>query len=316
MKNFLIAFGLLTTALNAQGPANNTANGGVTVAVIVNKAVITHKDIDERARLELVLRGQEISPQSVSEMHKQSKDALIDDQLKLQGAKAKQITMEPKELQKAIEDLAAQNHLTQDKLVAMLKSKGVSKECLESTIKAQMIWAKFIRSMYEPLVHVADTELDAMESEMEQKKADHKADPNDMAVTLHQAFYPLKPDSSEEEMMKYGPKVEEAMKLKSSQAFITTAKSHGATIKDVTVRLKDIPGEMRTPIKNCKSGECLPPVMTPQGLLVINVGGKQMPKYETPKRDELRGMIEQDKFGRYAARELEKLKRVAYIDHK
>jgi peptidyl-prolyl cis-trans isomerase SurA len=289
------------------------------IVVIVNKDVITAGDVDERVRLINLSAGKPVSTPIPHDIRKQIIQGMVEESLQLQAAKSKKIKVEETDVEKALETLAKDNKMSLEAMVKMLRTNGISKQTMLTRLRAQMAWARFIREMYGPLVHISEQEVDKILSQAKDIKIEAPS-PDEMEVTLCQAIFDVSPQTPEEVMMIIGPKIEETHQAKGCPAFLKAASGFGAKIDaNRVVKLAQLPASLKPLVQKTKVGTCMQPTMTPDGLVLTMVCSKKMPKVEPlpePTRDMASNAVEQEKLGKRAAQEMAKLKSVAFIEWK
>ena len=289
------------------------------IVVIVNKDVITAADVDERVRLINLGAGKPVSTPIPDDFRKQIIQGMVEESLQLQAARSKKIKVEEADVEKALESLAKDNKMSLEAMVKMLKTNGISKQTMLTRLRAQMAWGRFIREVYGPLVHISDQEVDKVLSQAKDVKLEPPS-PDEMELTLCQAIFDVSPETPEEVMMIMGPKIEETHQAKGCPAFLKAASGFGAKVDaNRVVRLGQLPGPLKPLVQKAKTGTCMQPTMTPDGLVLTMVCSKRMPKVAPPlepTRDMASSAVEQEKLGKRAAQEMAKLKSVAFIEWK
>lgn len=297
------------------------ASGGpkTRIIVVVNKDAITAADVDERVRLINLSAGKPVSTPIPEALRKQIIQGMVEESLQLQAAKAKKIKVDEADVEKALETLAADNKMSMEVMVKMLRTNGISKQAMLTRFRAQIAWARYIREMHGPLVHISDQEVDKVISQIKDMKVESPS-PDEMELTLCQAIFDVSPQTPEEVMMIMGPKIEETHKAKGCPAFLKAARGFGAKIDaNRVVKIGQLPGPLKPLVQKAKTGTCMQPTMTPDGLVLTMVCSKRMPKVAPPPeptRDMASSAVEQDKLGKKAAQEMAKLKSVAFIEWK
>ncbi|MDP5012708.1 MAG: SurA N-terminal domain-containing protein, partial [Alphaproteobacteria bacterium] len=94
------------------------------IAVEVNKDVITNGDIEKRLALILLSAG-EVDKKATGELIQQIKEALIQEKLQQQIATHLKVSVSKEELDRAIESIAKENNMTPEHLGIFFVSKGV-----------------------------------------------------------------------------------------------------------------------------------------------------------------------------------------------
>ena len=90
------------------------------VAAIVNDDIVTEYDLRQRLALVVATSGMQPTPEVVKKLRPQVLEQLKTEQLELQEAKRKNITVSPPEVDKEIEGILKDNHLTMDQLKGIL----------------------------------------------------------------------------------------------------------------------------------------------------------------------------------------------------
>jgi peptidyl-prolyl cis-trans isomerase SurA len=106
--------------------------------VIVNGEVITSYDISQRARL-LPLFGEKGG-------EKVATDQLIDDLLKIQAAKKRNIVVADAQVDAAYANLGKERKLSPKQLTAQLGQMGIAGETMKRWIKVQMTWQQLVQA--------------------------------------------------------------------------------------------------------------------------------------------------------------------------
>lgn len=295
-------------------------NAAITqIIVVVNKDAITASDVEERVRLINLSGGRPVTTPIPDEIRKQLIQGMIEELLQLQAARAKKIKIDDAEVEKTLENLAKDNKMSINAMVQMLKANGISKQTMLTRLKAQMAWGRYIREVYGPLVHIADSEVDKFLSLAKDVKIEEPS-LELMDVTLCQAVFNVTPESPEEVMQLLGPKIEETHQAKGCAAFVKAAQGFGAKLdQNRVVKFGQLPDALKTMVQKTKAGTCLQPTMTPEGLVLTMVCSKSMPKVAPPPpptRDTASVALEQEKLGKRAAQEMAKLKAAAFIERR
>ncbi len=140
---------------------------------------------------------------------------------------------------------------------------------------------------------------------------------DDVEISFTQAIFPITPQSSPEEIEALAPSIQRVMGAKNKSEFTTLANSYNADVQDTPhVRLAQMPDQLRGLLKSVSVGKCTQPVMTPNGLIITFICDKRQPQPIVHTKDDVMNNLEQERFGRQAAREIQKLMGSAHIDAK
>lgn len=158
------AGGLQTLASAGPATADETPTPtprGNGVAAIVNDTVISEFDLRQRIALFAATSGVTPTDKQMAEIRGQIMTQLETERLELLEAQKANITVSSGEVDKAINNILADNHLTMDKLNDMLTHAGVYIATLRGQIAAQIAWSKTVQARYGSDVHVSPTDVNA-----------------------------------------------------------------------------------------------------------------------------------------------------------
>jgi peptidyl-prolyl cis-trans isomerase SurA len=133
-------------------------------AAFVNGSVISNYDLDQRIALFIATSGARPTAENLPHIRAQALRSLEDEMLQLQEAAKHRISASKGEVDKAVQDVAADNGLTVAQLVNTLGQAGVSTQTFGQQITAQLIWQKVVTARYGTDVLISDEDVDeAME---------------------------------------------------------------------------------------------------------------------------------------------------------
>jgi peptidyl-prolyl cis-trans isomerase SurA len=142
---------------DAGDPDDDPNSNGV--AAIINDQIVSEYDL--RQRLALVISTSAMPPNAttIKRLRPQVLDLLKTEKLELEEAQRKNITVSPTEVDKEIEGIVKDNHLTVDGLKAILAKSGVAYETLRAQIAVQLAWQKAIEDEYGDRVNITDLDV-------------------------------------------------------------------------------------------------------------------------------------------------------------
>jgi peptidyl-prolyl cis-trans isomerase SurA len=148
----LLAAGLATALPLTATPAFAQTS----IKAIVNGTPITSYDIDNRYRfLRLTSRGRASRKQAI--------DQLIDEQLKTQEAKRRNVTISDSAVDRAYGNIARNAKLTPARLTTALKQQGINPATLKNRIRADLAWGRIVRADARSQINVTEQDvLDAL----------------------------------------------------------------------------------------------------------------------------------------------------------
>lgn len=146
--NWLAAITLLImgSAAMAQNPYS--------AAYAVNDSIITHYDIDQRMKLLRVFgfRSGDLRAAAI--------DQLIEDRLKLSAARVSGAAINDEALARGIESAAANSGQTADRLWAVARGRGVSREAFEEYYEVQIIWREIVQARFRQTADPTSVDVD------------------------------------------------------------------------------------------------------------------------------------------------------------
>lgn len=93
---------------------------------------------------------------------------LIDEELQMQEATEKKITVSAQDIKEAMERIARQNNTTLPKISETLDAAGVSISTLESQIRVELAWSKLVNQSLAPRVRVSDDDVATVLTQFEE----------------------------------------------------------------------------------------------------------------------------------------------------
>ncbi|MGH7056491.1 MAG: peptidylprolyl isomerase [Acetobacteraceae bacterium] len=131
------------------------------IAAVVNNAVISRADVDNRARLFALSSGIPISPETLNRLKPQILNQLIDEKLRFQEIQREHIDVPDKAVAEAIASIDAQNHLAPGELRKRLEGQGVAFRTLIDQVRVELGWSEVLRQRLGPAAHVSKAEIAA-----------------------------------------------------------------------------------------------------------------------------------------------------------
>lgn len=129
---------------------------------IVNGHVITGTDLDHRLALVVLANEGGIPPEELQRVRLQVLRNLIDETLQIQAAEAKEIKVEPREIDRYFGEYARSFNRSPEEFSAYLKSVGSSVASIKRQIHGEIAWRRLQSREIEPFVNVAQEEVQAL----------------------------------------------------------------------------------------------------------------------------------------------------------
>ena len=134
----------------------------VKATAIVNGAVITQTDIDQRLALLAIANGGQIPADEIDRLRQQVLRNLIDETLQIQEAQREKITIKPADIDKTVARVASNVKQTPDQLASFLESRGSSIKSLRRQIEGEIAAQRLQRAKIESNVTVGEDEVKAV----------------------------------------------------------------------------------------------------------------------------------------------------------
>lgn len=152
------------TVLGQQDPMVRKATA------IVNGAVITDTDVDQRLNLVVTANGGRIEADEKERLRLQVLRNLIDEKLQIAEAADHDVKIEPAEINSAFTRVAGNFKQTPKQFTQYLKERDTSAASLKQQIQAELAWSRLLRRRVEPFVNVGDDEVEAVIKKLEASK--------------------------------------------------------------------------------------------------------------------------------------------------
>jgi peptidyl-prolyl cis-trans isomerase SurA len=149
---------------NLQLPTNPIFLGDTDTKVrkataIVNGAVITATDVDQRLALIVLANQGRIQPDEMQRLRDQTLRNLVDETLEIQAAEAADIKVEQREVDAYYARYAQSFGKTAQQFSDFLRTAGSSSATIKHQIKGEMAWERLQQHKIEPFVNVSDDEV-------------------------------------------------------------------------------------------------------------------------------------------------------------
>ena len=137
---------------------------------IVNSEIVTGTDIDQRLALIILANGGQVSDEERGRLRLQVLRNLIDEVLKIQEAKAHEISISRAEIEQSYERVSRNFKRTPEQMSAYLRTQGSSDKSIKRQIEGELAWSRLLRRRVEPFVNVSDEEVAAVLKRLEDAK--------------------------------------------------------------------------------------------------------------------------------------------------
>ena len=144
----------------SQAQAQAQAQEVQRIAAIVNDEVISMYDLVSRLRMVIASTRLNNSPQVRRRYAPRVLKGLIDERLKLQEAKRRNVSVSERDLQRAVTSMERRNNIPAGGLEKFLRRVGIDVQTFLDQERAGIAWAKLVRRRLRPQVNVSDEEVE------------------------------------------------------------------------------------------------------------------------------------------------------------
>jgi peptidyl-prolyl cis-trans isomerase SurA len=142
----------------------------VKATAIVNGEVITQTDVDQRLALLAISSGGKLPTDQIDQLRQQVLRNLIDETLQIQAAKAAEIEVTDKDIDRTLQRVATGVKMNPDQLAQYLKANGSSIKSMRRQIHGEIAWRRLQQAKIENSVSVGDDEVKAVLSRLNASK--------------------------------------------------------------------------------------------------------------------------------------------------
>lgn len=238
---------------------------------IVNEAVITGTDVDQRLALISALRGLRVPPEQMDQFRLQVLRQLIDETLQIQEAGNNKIEVTPQELNQSYARVAQNMRMTPDQLTAMLEQSGSSAESMRRQVQGELAWGRLLQRRVEPMVNVSDAEVQSVIRRLEAAKGTEEYELSEIYISANAttASQVQQRMAAMIQAMREGQSFEGLAVTNSEQ---TTAGNGGAL---GWVRAAMLPESLARAVQTMEIGQVAGPIEVPGGYSILYLTDKR-----------------------------------------
>lgn len=244
------------------------------VAAIVNDRVISEYDLRQRTALVVATSGMRQTADSRRKLRAQVLDQLKTEQLELQEAQRKNITVSPTEVDKEIDGIIKDNHLTLDQLKGILGKDNVAFETLRAQIAVQLAWQKAIEDEYADRINITEADItDELARVSEGANKPH--------YLVAEIFLPIDNPEQDESVLKNAENLE--AQIQNGAPFPTIARQFSQSPSAANggdigwVHDGQLSPELNDALKKISVGGMTPPIRSAGGYYILGLRDRQEP---------------------------------------
>ncbi len=246
------------------------AQNAFSPAIFVNDSVVTHYEIEQRARLLLIMSA----PGDPLDL---AREQLIEDRLKLQAAKQAGIVPSEEGVTAGLENFAKRVNMKPEDMVKALAAEGIYEEALRDFIISQIAWGGVVQSRFGANAEVSEEEID--------RAIAQNSGQGGVRVLLSEIIIPVTPQTR--------PQVDslaaQISELKSFSEFESAARIYSASgTKDQGghvdwMNVTNLPAPLRPVVTSLRKGEVSPPLQLPNAVALFQLRGIAETGRSTPR---------------------------------
>ena len=239
----------------------------IKATAIVNGAVITQTDIDQRLALLVMSNGSQIPPEQLEAVRQQVLRNLIDETLQIQAAEREEITIKKSEIDDAVKRVSANLKQTPQQLEATLQRAGSSIKSIRRQIEGEIAWQRLQRAKIEDDVNVGDDEVKAVLNRLLASKGQQEYHVGEIflaSTAANQAEVTAKANAILEQ-------------LRNGGSFTAYARQYSEASTQIVggdlgwLRPEQLPDPLAVAVRNMQPGQVSAPIAVPGGVSIIAV---------------------------------------------
>lgn len=246
---------------------------------IVNDAVITGTDVDQRVNMVTGLRGIDVPDDQLDQLRLQVLRQIIDETLQIQEAKNNDITITAAEIDQSLNRVARNFNQTPEEFRETLVKIGSSERSLRRQIEGELAWQRLLRRRVEPFVNVGEEEVKSIIARLEASKGSEE-------YHLKEIYLSATPDQMDEVVEAARTMIE---RMRQGQPFEFFARNFSdATTRAVDgdldwVRPAVLPAPLAAAAQEMQVGQIAGPIEVPGGVSILYMVDKRQVLMADPR---------------------------------
>ena len=245
---------------------------GDSVAAIVNDTVITEYDLKQRMGLYLATTNARTTPEIMKQIRQQILQQLETERIELLEAQKNNITVSAADVDRAIDNILKDNHMTLDQLTAMLGRSNVRISTLRSQIASQVAWSKTVQNQYGDRVDVSPQDV----TDEMRRLAEGRTKPHFLVAEI---FQPVDNPEDDAKVLKSMQSIEEQLRSGASFGDVARQFSQNPTAAsggDLGLVVEgQLPKELDDALRDMRPGTLSQPIRSSGGYYILLLRGRQ-----------------------------------------
>ncbi len=245
------------------------------VAAIVNDTLISNYDVRQRVALFMATSGVRPTPEALKQIRAQVLKQLETERLQLLEAEKNKVSVSATEVDKAIDGIMTENHLSPDQLKTILSHAGVQMATLRAQIAAQIAWSKLVQEQLGDRVHVSSLDVD-------DELARLRAGANKPRYVVSEIFQAVDTPEQDAKVRKDMDDLEVQLRAGAPFSAVARQLSQNPTAAQGgdlgIVQEGQLPPELDAALKTLRPGQISQPIRASGGYYIIFLREKQEPE--------------------------------------
>lgn len=253
---------LATVSALAGGTAAMAQSGPFAPVFSVNGSPVTGFEYEQRKLFLTLLRAP-------GDIEAQTRQALIEDRLRLAAAKQLGVTLTPDQIKAGMEEFASRANLTADQFVQALAQGGVQAETFRDFVSAGLIWREVVRAKFGGTVTISEADIDRALQAETKRGAGPRVLLSEIVLPAQQGGFGVVQAKALElaESIRSGGNFAEAARQRSS----APSRDNGGALG--WMPLTNLPPQVRGAIGALSPGQISEPVVVPGGIALFQMRG-------------------------------------------
>lgn len=285
------------------------------IIAVVNDDAISSADVEARMALMMASSGLPPTQENQQRLFPQVVDTLVEEQIKVQEAKAQNLEVTPEEISQGFATLAAQNKLEPEQFTKVLESQGIPKSTLMNQIKSQIAWTKVVSEVLRPRIDVTEADVNSQMVRMKESMGKEE-------YMIGEIFLPVANAEDDGKTKQLAEKIIEEMNNKKVPFEVVAAQFSRAPGAQQTgglswVQEGQLPKELEEPFMDLNTGEMTAPIRGLSGYHILMLKETRVASEDTmPDEQSMTNKIGLERLDRLQRRHLSDLKASAFIDRR
>ena len=258
------ATGSLDIPANVQLFGNSEANV-FRPSARVNDEIITLTDVEQRIALVRLANGGVIPPNQMDAVRAEVFSQLVDEILKIQEARANEITIDPAEVDAEFARIAAAQRLTPEQFAQTLAAAGASMASMKQQIRGDIAWQNLLGRNITPFTNVSQEDVRAQMERLQAQRGQQE-------YRVGEIYLRATPDSMAA-MVQTGRQIMESLSTGSSFPELARRHSQATTAAQGGdlgwVKPDTLPTAMAEAVAQMRPGQLAGPIQVPGGVSIL-----------------------------------------------